>query len=265
MFELIEPVDFQEIGIEFLVSGWVPTSWMITDLGEQDNRLFTEFIDINAKTFMGGSIDVDSTVVQKRQKFSQVVQFYWMNISFIKKSEGRIVLKLFGQDENNQHIYIPLIVKEFEPQNGAGQEIVKKHGKVGQLIDQYKNDLKEYYKELASVRESRAEKDEIYEDNYLNKYSYASNFNLPIELKNLFEGSEDSHENYLYSDEDKREDELNQKFDAALKWRGPLRKIQVGRINGFELRIYTHDHDKHFHVIHKGKKLMQGFLFRELN
>jgi hypothetical protein len=85
-----------------------------------------------------------------------------------------------------------------------------------------------------------------------------------MDIYNLIEESDDFHENYLYSDEDKREYELNEKYKAALKWKGRRLKILVGSINGFEFRIYSNDHDKHFHVIHAGKKINARFSFPEI-
>ena len=199
MFELIEPVNFQEIGSEFIISGWVPTSWVTRNDGIKDNRLFTEFIDINCKIFMGDSIDVSPEIIDNRQYFSQTVELSWLNVSWIEKSEGRIVIKLSGQDENNQHIYIPLIVKEFETQGKAVPETIEKHSKVGATIEQYIRDLQEFNKELALIQDSRQQKDKIFEDDNSNKYLYPSDRKLVIDIYNLFEESDDIHENYLYT------------------------------------------------------------------
>ena len=43
-----------------------------------------------------------------------------------------------------------------------------------------------------------------------------------------------------------------------------IRKGLVARIAGFELRVYSHDHDKHFHVIHKERGIDARFSFPEI-
>ncbi len=38
----------------------------------------------------------------------------------------------------------------------------------------------------------------------------------------------------------------------------------VGRINGFQFVVYSNDHDKHFHVIHKSRGIDARFSFPEI-
>src|SRR3989344_1621758 len=71
----------------------------------------------------------------------------------------------------------------------------------------------------------------------------------------------ESFEKYTYSEEDRREEELKEKYKDALEWQGPLAEGIVSRFNGFELRVYSDDHDSHFHVIHKGKGIDARFSF----
>lgn len=267
--ELIEPIPYQEIGATFFVAGWVPISWLTSSYG-QDNRLYTEFIDVDGRTFMGSSLPVyplDSDTPHApngKQFFSGVVQLIPTNVHFIEKSEGRIVLRLSGQKEDTQSVFIPLIVKQFDPKEGANPEIVKKHGKVGGTIIQYNKDLKEYYKELGKVLESREQKGKLFDREELNTYSYAGNWKVLAGITGILSEAEDSSEEYLYSVEDRREDELKEKYKDAIEWRGPLATGLVGKMNGFEFRVYSHDHDKHFHIIHKSKRIDARFSFPEI-
>jgi len=57
---LIQPKPYQEVGARFIISGWVPKSWLITDFGSVDNRIFLDFIAIDGKTFMGSSINFEA-------------------------------------------------------------------------------------------------------------------------------------------------------------------------------------------------------------
>ena len=216
---------------------------------------------------MGTSVDVQVdwlSKFRKKLKFHTTVQFNQFNAGFISKSQGRIVIKLSGQKEDSQSIYIPLIVKELEPETGVDNEILNKHGKIGNIVIQYKEDLKHYYKELAEIAKSREAKDNIYEDKKSNTFSYIQDWNITGGILDIFEHAGDSFSEYLYSDEDKRESVLEEKYKDAIQWRGPLLKGLVGSINGFEFRVYSNDHDKHFHVIHKGRGVNARFSFPEV-
>jgi len=265
--KLICPKPYDVVGARFVLSGWVPKVWLRTDYGRMDYRLFLDFLDIEGQTFMGTSVDVQIdwlSKFRKKLKFYTVVQFNQFNAGFISKSQGRITIKLSGQKEDTQSIYIPLIVKELEPEGGVDDEILNKHGKIGDIVTQYKEDLRNYYKELAEITKSREAKDSIYEDQKSNAYAYIQDWNITSGILDIFEHAEDSFDKYLYSDEDKKEGVLEEKYKDALKWRGPLLKGLVGSINGFEFRVYSNDHGKHFHVIHKGKGVNARFSFPEI-
>lgn len=266
-----EPKPYQEIGAGFVVSGWVPQSWLFRNDGYQDNRIFTELIGIDCKIFGGDEIKVKrrrkqklSTKEKTRYYFSEIIQLNYFNVSFIESSQGRITLKLHGQNEDTQRIFIPLMVKQFEPKEGASEEIIKKHGKVGEIITQFRKDLKNYNNEMGMIMESREMKGKIFDDEKLNKYSYANDWEIVGGIYNILNEEEDSREEYLYSEEDKKQEELENKYKDAIAWRGQLYKILVGRMNGFEFRIYSNDHDKHFHVIHKGRKINARFSFPKI-
>src|ERR1700722_13313904 len=101
---VISPTRFQEIGVEFELIGSVPESLLLTSWGAVDMRLFTEYIDINGKTFMGGTIfvrEIPKLVrpLSKRHFFGQVEKFQWMNKGFIERSQGRITLKVYGHEK----------------------------------------------------------------------------------------------------------------------------------------------------------------------
>jgi len=269
--KIIEPKPYQEIGARFIVSGWVPKVWLITNPSFRDGLIGTEFIAINCKTFMGTTIEVKSkgfknwfSKFRKRLYFSEVVQFSPFSTFSIENSQGRIVLKLYGENEDRQSIFIPLIIKQFVPGEGEIPEIVEKHGRVGEIVTQYKKDLRDYYKELAKINESREQKGDIFSDKESNKYSYLGNWKISTGIHKLLNEDEDSQGEYPYSEEDKQEDGLEKKYSDAIKWRGSMQKILIGKMNGFEFRIYSNDHGRHFHVIHRSKKIDARFSFPEI-
>jgi hypothetical protein len=76
--------------------------------------------------------------------------------------------------------------------------------------------------------------------------------------------SETKHEDSDYVRERELENRLTDKYKDALEWQGPLAGASMFRINGFIFKIYSHDHDRHFHIIHKGKGIDARFSFPEI-
>lgn len=113
---------------------------------------------------------------------------------------------------------------------------------------------------MRKVYESRQAKDQGKTYKYLHNQSVS----VASGIYQLLEDGEEKFAEYAYSEEDRREEELNEKYKDALEWRGPLVGGIVSRFNGFELRVYSDDHDNHFHVIHKGKGVDARFSFPDI-
>lgn len=264
-FQLLQPQPLEEVGITFTLSGMIPVSWLIDYRGRVGNNLNFELIDIKGKTFMGGGMQIglpDAQYIEDFNKiyFSYEFKFSPLNTAFIKASEGRITLKLEGQHEKNQFLYIPLIVPDLAPAAGASEETKEKHLRIGSIVEQYKKDLEVYHEELSKIYESRKSKDG--DKDY--KHLYGESAQAGFDIYKILEEDETSFNEYTYNEEDRLEKELNEKYKEAIEWRGPLAEGIVSRFEGFELRVYSDDHDQHFHVIHKGKGIDARFSFPEL-
>lgn len=261
--EIIFPKPYAHVGAEFVLSGRIPKSWLKTSWGGMDYRVLGGFLDIKGLEFAStvtAYVKHDLfSVFRKKLYFSTTAQFSQFNVPFIAESQGCIALKLSGHKENSD-FFLPLIVDGFEPNEGVDPEILNRHGKIGDIVTQYQQDLKNYYKELEKIAADRKIKDE----NKEHKYLYGANIDIAVGISKILEESEENFEDYLYSEEDRREQELEEKYKEAVKWRGPLLRGIVSQFGGFELRVYSNDHDKHFHIIHKGKRINARFSFPEL-
>ena len=261
--EIEYPHPYAFIGAKFTISGWVHLSWFDTDYERPDWRMFVDYLALDVKIFMGTApspILDDTNMRGDKVYFSIPCELTWANIGFIEKSHGRITIKIESPNRNIDPIYIPLIVKQFEDTSTADLEVIKRHSLVGETEKQYIQDLKIYNDEMRKVYENRQAKDQgkIYEYLHNQSVSVASGMYQLL-------GEEEEFTEYTYSEDDKREDELNEKYKDALEWRGPLAGGIVSRFNGFELRVYSDDHDKHFHVIHKAKGVDARFSFPDIN
>lgn len=260
------PKYLQEVYEHFDISGWVPKSWLKTEWGQIDYRIFVDFIDIKGKVWMSGPIiDIKPGLFSRFKgrlgfKFGIDCRNAGSDYS-AKNSHGRINIKLSWPNKNKSAIFIPIVLKYAEPEEGVNPDFAEKHIKVGEMIQKYEKDLKDYYKEWKEIRKSRQLKEKISENEKINNFSYSNNWEMIGGLLNLLDEGDDASVTNPYAEEDRKEKELENKYKDALEWQGPLLGGRVGRANGYEFRIYSNDHDKHFHVIHKGKGINARFSF----
>jgi hypothetical protein len=258
-----QPKPFQVVGAEFVISGKVPSSWLKTSYG-LSRDISLELIDAKAQTILGLNLSIGKISLLSKilgyVSFEERFQFSQFNVSFIKESQGRMTLKLSGRNEKEQSIFIPIVVKELEPRGGVNPKILERHGKIKEIIIQYEKDLQIYYEELSKIQESRKLKEILGEGQYI----YEKNIDIANGIIDIIDSSEESFDDYLYSEEDEKEKELEEKYKDALSWRGPLLRGLVHDFQGFELRVYSNDHDQHFHVIHKNKKINARFSFPDI-
>ena len=261
--EIESPQPYSYIGAKFTISGWVHLSWFNSDIGGLDWRMLIDYLALDVKTFMGiassPKLD-DQNMRGDKVRFFVECELNWANISFIQNSHARITIKIESPNKNISPVYLPLIVKQFEDEHTADPEIIKQHTGVGETEIRYKKELKFYSNEMAKVYNARKAKDQGKSYEYL----YNEAIIVASDIFQILEEDDERFEKYTYSDEDKRERELNEKFKDALEWRGPLVKGIVSQFSGFELRVYSDDHDKHFHVIHKGKGVDARFSFPDM-
>lgn len=253
--EINDPKPYQIVGATFTVSGWIPKDWFHprTNIG-----LGYCLIDLDCCEFSCSSVHVPlrfRDIFRKRAWVHFNVSFNSSNVPFVEKAKGRVVIGLDGKD--GQRFYIPVIVKGFETVP-ADRDIIDAHATVGKRLEQIKLDLENYYSELEAIGKSRQLKDRS-----SSEYRYAG-LDIGSRILKIIEDSDDSFEDYLYIEEDKRETELEEKYKDALAWRGPLLRGLVAKMGAFEMRVYSDDHDKHFHVIHKGKGINARFSFPDM-
>ncbi len=192
--KIIKPKPYESVGAQFILSGRVSKSCLKTDWGSMDYRILGSLVDVDGFEFANTvSADVECrshSIFKKKLNFSTVVQFSQFNVPFIKKSQGRITLKLSAQQKKCD-IFLPLIVSKLEPKGGANQSTIEKQKSIGKRISQYEKDLQNYNAEMERIRKITTKKDG------------------DIEICD-------------YAERDRLEAELEEKYKDAIKWRGPL-------------------------------------------
>lgn len=258
------PKPYEYIGAKFTISGRVHLSWFESDIGRPDWRMFVDYLGLDVKTFMGTApspVLDDQNMKGNKVRFSVGCELYFTNIPFIQNSHGRITIKIASLNKTISPVYLPLIVKQFEDSLTFDSNIIQKHSEVGKKETRYEQDLKNYYKEWGKIEASRKNKDDGKDFQHL----YGPDImDITDGILKILEDDEESFENYAYQEEDKREMKLNEKYKDALEWLGPLLRGIVSQLGGFELRVYSDDHDQHFHVIHREKGINARFSFPEI-
>lgn len=261
-----EPRPFGEVSMTFNLSGWISKKWL--GIGKGNIREFSlELINMEGTGFMTSTVELNipagfEAKIRRRFYFSKRISFLPMSIPFIQKSGGRIVLKVYGKDEERQSIFVPVIVTKFRTIEHEDSSTIRKHGRIKELIDQYKKDITAFYQKMEEVARHRKEI-----DGEANQ-KFCFHVNDPLISSGIYkmlQSADNSDEVNSYDECDRLEKELEQKYKAALVWRGPLAKGMVGSLNGFVFTVYSDDHDKHFHIIHRGKGINARFSFPEIN
>lgn len=254
------PQPYKYVGTRFTIVGWIDLSWFDYNISASNWKTNVDYLGIDVKTFMGTTSYPtlnDQNMKEGKVSFSIDCELNYANIPFIKNSHGRITIKIESHNKSISPFYLPLIVKEFEDELTFDQKIIKKHSEVKKKEVRYEKDLEKYYKDLQKIIDSRKVKDEG--KNY--KYLLGENVAIGCEILKIIEEDQKIFENYAYRKEDLSEQKINEKYKDALDWIGPLARGLVSQFGGFEIRVYSDDHDKHFHVIHKDRGVNARFSF----
>lgn len=267
--EMIDPSDFQKVGTGFFICGYIPKSWLETDSG-LDYTVYVEFFDINGEVFTTTSINIRKpnflmSRLRKNKKkflFRKFFQFDNFNFSSIVDSKGLINIRLRGHNDDYE-LSVPIIIKGDNPNFKAKPELLDKHAKLGEMIAKYEIDLKNYNRQFKELQERRRVKSGISKEDE-GIYRSISDLDIKSGLLNLLARDHDVQKDFLFAEEDKEERQLKEKYKDALEWRGPLLGGVFASLNGFAFQVYSDDHDKHFHVLHRGRGINARFSFPEI-
>jgi hypothetical protein len=263
-FKIISPKPFQKVDVKFVLSGLVPKPWLLTEFGI-DNRVFLDFIDINCLAFWCSSADVIEQKlffgIKKRFKFETIVHFDQISASYIKTSQGRITIKISGQ--NKQQFFLPIIIKNTNPNFKVDPIIEKRHKQIGNLIRQYLDDIEEFNKAMKKISDRRSQKSGVNQDDEWN-YRHVQDWELLGHIFEISNKAEYFSAKYPYAEEDQEEKQLEEKYRDAIEWRGSMLRGIAGCMNGFEFRVFSNDHGNHFHIIHREKGINARFSFPDI-
>ena len=243
--ELAKPKPYEVVGIKFDVFGKVPKSWL--SYGKYGFGM--DWMDINGNDLpmSGPSADVIQGFLFR---FKKKLRFYGhVDLSYFQTSEHPrgLIIEISG---DKKHCFLlPLIIKGTnQVYDTEHEELRKKLLITVKKVVQRKEDWENYNKELSQIRRGIVFDKEILDGVF-----------------KILENSEEKFEKFSESEEDKQERKLEEKYKDVIVWRGPLLRGIVGRMEGFEFRVYSEDHNpKHFHVIHKGRGIDARFSYPQI-
>ena len=242
--QITTPRPFEVVGVKFDLVGKVPKSWL--SFGKYG--LGVDWLEANGGHMMSSGPNVN--VIPTIFPWSKNVRFHAsVDLSRFDPCEHpRGLILIVETYEVRQSNYLPVIVSGTNKAFDFEREMLKqKLSDSISRITKQKEDLEKYNKEVNQIRRSVLEKKEILEG-----------------IFEILEQSEDKFEPFTQSEEENLEAELNEKYKDALAARGPLFRGVAGRMDGFAMHVYSDDHGRHFHVIHKGKGINARFSFPEM-
>ena len=240
--ELAGPKPYEVVGIKFDVFGKVPKSWL--SYGKYGFGM--DWMDVNGNDLpmSGPSAEVVPGLLFK---FKKKLRFYGhVDLSYFQTSEHPRGLVIEISGDNKHWFLLPLIIGGTNQiYDSEHEELRKKLSVTVKKVLKRKEDWKNYNKELSQIRKGIV-------------------FDIEI-LEGVLKNSEERFEEFSESEEDKQEKDLEEKYKDVIAWRGPLLRGIVGRMDGYEFRVYSGDHNpKHFHVIHKGRGIDARFSYPQI-
>lgn len=243
--ELVKPKPHEVVGVKFDVFGKVPKTWL--SYGKYGFGM--DWMDGNGNDLpmSGPSADV---VPGFLFRFKKKLRFYGhVDLSYFQTSEHPrgLIIEISG---NGKHCFLlPLIIKGTNKiYDSEHEELRKKLSVTVKKVMKLKEDWENYNKELSQIRKGLVFDREILEGVF-----------------EILEKSEEGFKEFSESEEDKQEKELEEKYKDVIAWRGPLLRGMVGRMDGFEFRVFSGDHNpKHFHIIHKERGIDARFSYPQI-
>lgn len=243
--EVMTPKPFEVVGTKFVLLGKVPKSWLL----DGRHGLGVDWLEAS-----GGNLPMSGphvTTLPTLFPWSKKVRFHSrVDLSHFTTSEHPrgLILVVETYEGKNRSFYHPVIIagtnKVYESEHTELKE--KLSATIKRLIKD-KEGWENYTRELETLRKSIVSNKEILEGMF-----------------DILELEEESFVPIIQSEEEKQEAELEEKYKEAIESRGPLFRGAAGRMEGFELRVYSDDHGQHFHVVHKGKGINARFSFPEM-
>jgi hypothetical protein len=259
-----DPKPYQKVSGSFMIYGAISPSLFKKD-SNFNFSLSIEVLEVNGKTISASSVQFyppkNTHDLNQFIKFKFIFDFQnlmgGLSNGWITSSQGRMTIRLSLMDTSVQNIqneiFLPIILDIQEPVGGYDLEIIKKHETIEQRVGQYRQDYKSYQEELGEMFKRRQE---LY------------NMSLTDVVGEFIEVNEDLAEEVFFIIESEHDSEkrlLDEKYKDAITCYGPMLRGLVGRQNGYDFRVYSNDHGRHFHVIHKERGINARFSFPEIN
>ncbi len=242
--EIIKPKPYEVVGVKFDLLGKIPKTWLA--YGRYG-------LGVDWKDVKGGYLPMSGPTAKILPgllfRFKKKVRFYsHVDLSYFTASEHPRGLILEISGDGNHSFLFPVIIQGTNKVYESEYELLKNElSNTIKRITKYKEDLKNYNNELEKIRKSV-----VYDKEILN------------DIFEILDNSKEIFKPFTESEEDELIKALEEKYKEAIQWRGPLFGGIAGRMDGFEFRVYSDDHDKHFHVVHKGKGVNARFSFPKM-
>jgi len=233
-----------------LFAGLMPEAWL-----GGTRRFLVDVEDADGGFIMCQGIDVHSGL------FSRWTKKYWFftalstgDATLFYLQNGSVVFLKIRRMGSRETLDIPVILQigKTKPSlKTVPLELIARSQERTRERQRLEQQLDDYNKEIMLLYEGRRQQyDSGYDEGV---YQAVRDEELLGGLREILETSEDLERT-----------ELDERYKEAIEWRGPLFRGVVGRKDGYIFTVYSNDHGKHFHVLHKQKEIDARFSFPEI-
>ncbi|PIX62516.1 hypothetical protein COZ45_00980 [Candidatus Uhrbacteria bacterium CG_4_10_14_3_um_filter_41_21] len=256
--KVISPKRFDKVGANFLIEIQVSDE-LRNQIMNDEKIVHYQLIDAFGCEFMGGSLRNFLISSLDENKLYTQFNFSYTNIPFIKNSYGRVALKL-ELGFNESRVFIPVILPQFV-QELVPKQILRQHSRIESVIKRLERRLRVYEKKTAKIDRK---KEKIVGDPVTKEPGHTHvSWEFGSEMFDLVD-SLDCEEDNKFAKLIGKQERLDEKYQDAIEWMGPRLGGRVGQLDGFDFIVYSNDHDRHFHAIHRGKGLNACFSFPDI-
>ncbi len=154
---LIQPKSFRIVTDGLIIKGWVTRKFLETSFNTIDDRIHLDMLDIEGCTQEGTTIYIKPQSllarISRRFYFYFKVGFNYQasTDSYLRKSQGRIAIRLSGSGEEN--LIVPIVVKGYQSLDKIDPQVEEKHNALIDKISVLEKDWKNYRAELEKISE----------------------------------------------------------------------------------------------------------------
>lgn len=128
-------------------------------------------------------------------------------------------------------------------------------------FEEYQEGVQKLQLEIKEIENGRLQINDPLDNELSNSpFPYIYDMYIVMNIRDILNEGPETKEDAI----DKKLNELFIKYEYIINSKYQPKTGLAGKLNGFEFRVYSNDHDMHFHIIHRGKGVNARYSFPEI-